>query len=250
MGPTMTLRSRKIKRAVKAARTGTGSTSSEDMDDTVGSEMDEVLRKAVNTMQDNLQATVAAGLETLGKTLHAAFDKQLATVKMHLQAEIQEVREDLEKVKTDTGSRVASEAGDLSNQVAALTQKIEFGEQSARARNVILFNVSESSAMLETVVRELLPISLHSKIAEVSRIGRAQACDVSSPPARPVRVCFTTVQAKHDALKSGKAVRAKGASITLDLTPAQQQTKRSKWDRYAALKHRGFRPFWRTDKLF
>ena len=78
------------------------------------------------------------------------------------------------------------------------------------------------------------------------RLGRPSA-KCSKP--RPIRVCFKTLDSKHEFLKLAKGLRSHGIRCDDDLTRLQQQEREQLSTDFNTLKSKGHKPFFRGSSL-
>ena len=129
----------------------------------------------------------------------------------------------------------------------------ESRDRSSRASHLIIKGLPEEPSGLPTpqAVSHLFPVSPGDTpvpILEARRLGPPSVGAGARP--RVILVKFTSVSAKHAALKHSKALRSRQIYLDSDLTPQQRQLRTQQRDRYLHLKAQGSRPFWRDERLF
>ena len=169
-----------------------------------------------------------------------------------VKAEFQAFREMFKEyqVRMETEqTRLKAVVSAAQDRIVALEAKVEMQDRSAREAHLILQNLpeGESRADLPGKVGSLLRPSPGAMITTF-RLGPLR--DGGNRRPRPVLVKFTSVQAKHDALKHSRELRGQKIYLDADLTPAQQGVRRAKAGRYRQLRDEGKKPFWRADRLF
>ena len=151
-------------------------------------------------------------------------------------------------------ARMESRFEGLSNKYLETKRELENMQRIQRSPNAIIFGAPEESngaAPLDTVRTAFgkLPSGpgiVPDPIACV-RLGMQRPGSGARP--RPIKITFSSVDAKHAALRRGKDLRAKGLNIDVDLTPAQQRERSLKQPSYTALKTQQLSPFWRGSRL-
>lgn len=153
-------------------------------------------------------------------------------------AEMQQLRAELEWMK---------------NEMAQLRGAAESRDRASRASHLIIkgFPEEPNDQSTQQAVSALFPVphgDTPVPILEARRLGPRSVGAVARP--RAVLVKFTSVSAKHAALKHSKALRSRQIYLDSDLTPQQRQLRIQQRDRFLHLKTQGFRPFWRDERLF
>ena len=108
---------------------------------------------------------------------------------------------------------------------------------------MILYNLTEDLSDPLTDVWELVEEKYRHDLCIYGpreRLGR-RSPHISRP--RPLRVKFGTLQGKHLFLKHAKILWQAGYKVDDDLTPLQQQERKSFEDNFAVLKAKGHNPF-------
>ena len=141
----------------------------------------------------------------------------------------------------------------VENEVAQLRAAAESRDRSSRASHLIIKGLPEEPSGQPTpqAVSQLFPVSPGDTpvpILEARRLGPPSVGAGARP--RVILVKFTSVSAKHAALKHSKALRSRQIYLDSDLTPQQRQLRTQQRDRYLHLKAQGSRPFWRDERLF
>ncbi len=188
----------------------------------------------------------------LQRELAAQNEQFLAAVEA-MKAQQQQQYEQQEARHRADMQRVKEVVNGLRNEVAQLKAAAESRDRASRASHLIIKGYSEESDGQSTsqAVSKLFPPSPGDTpvpILEARRLGPRSTGAVTRP--RAILVKFTSVSAKHAALKHSKALRSRQIYLDSDLTPQQRQLRIQQRDRFLHLKAQGSRPFWRDERLF
>jgi hypothetical protein len=190
-----------------------------------------------DSLASQMQPVINAMKEELAAGFKAALQEEIAKIHEQYQQETARLRSELEAQQ---------------NVVAQLQRAFEDRERQDRAKNLVIYGLSEATeGRVEDAVAALFPGgSTHPiPIQEARRLGKPRE-DRSAARPRPVLVRFHTLAAKHAALKYSKDLRAHRVYLDADLTPHQRDIRRMKQDRFQELKGHSAKPFWRGDRLF
>ena len=137
---------------------------------------------------------------------------------------------------------------------------MEHLSQRVRANNVVMHGVPDTAAYsrpadLERFVKRELDSAMPSRaaapvsksITAVRHIGRPAAG--TGPGRRAVIVEFASSEAKHVAFRLSTQLRLQGIHLSDELTKKQLQAQRGLEADFAALKAKGFQPFYRQGRL-
>ena len=181
---------------------------------------------------EQVRKLLAPRLDALEKKIEAADEKHLQEV-ASFKAEVMRKDAQIEMV---------------TNENAAMKRRLEQLEQANRSNNVILFNIPEEkpgARPIDSVKNVLEKLPAQDIPAEMPtacmRIGKLHAGPAARP--RPIKVTFSSGDARHLTLKRGKDIRARGFGFDVDLTPSQQQERNLKRSRFMALKEQNMFPF-------
>jgi hypothetical protein len=132
---------------------------------------------------------------------------------------------------------------DFTNQLNALEARQEQSERAAVANNVVIIGVPEGNDQQQLTT--LLPAN--ATRTGFQRLGRANP---GAAKPRPLRVTFTSSDAKHAAFSKSKDLRQRKIFITDDLTKAQRDSRTARRAEFQHYRDHGQIPFWRGDRLF
>ncbi len=191
-------------------------------------------------------------MRDLQRELSAQREQYLAAVS-DMKAEHQQQIEQQEARHRADVQRMLERVERVENELAQLRAAAESRDRASRACNLIIKGLPEEPRGQSTpqAVSELFPVSPGDTpvpILEARRLGPRSTGAVTRP--RAILVKFTSVSAKHAALKHSKALRSRQIYLDTDLTPQQRQIRTQKRDRFLHLKAQGSRPFWRDERLF
>ncbi|KAL8987771.1 MAG: hypothetical protein Q9169_008653 [Polycauliona sp. 2 TL-2023] len=128
----------------------------------------------------------------------------------------------------------------INRQLKKHEDALEDLDRSARSKNLVLYGVPEDS-------QSAIQTDLDRGVDSVHRLGRYSA--KQSKP-RPLKLCFSTIQEKHEFLKIAKDLRtSKGIRCDDDLTRLQQQQREDLSADFQTLKSKGYTPFLRGSQL-
>ena len=191
----------------------------------------------------------------------------LATTKTELaaaRAEVAELRGSVDtrlQAQASNSAAAADQVKDqLQQQLNAESSTVEHLNQRVRTNNIVMHGVPDTAAYsrpadLDSYVKDELDSAAPSRTAEplskavigVRRIGRPGAG--TNPGKRAVVVEFATSQAKHQAFQLSSCLRPRGIRLSDELTHKQLQAQRQLEADSAALKAKGYHPFYRQGKL-
>ena len=125
-------------------------------------------------------------------------------------------------------------------------RRLEKLERRIKQQNLILYNFKEGD-------EEKLALGGWEEIL-ADRPKRLGQRHTSSSKARPLRLTFVSVSAKHKFLKAKQELTAGGVEfngirVDDDLTRLQQQERQSLSDDFSSLKNKGHKPFFRGSEL-
>lgn len=186
---------------------------------------------------DGLRAFIADLMAKQEARLTAAISGVRAEYQQEVQTLKQEVQALLARVE-------ASE-----NEMAQLKGAAERQDRASRACHLVVKGLAEAPNDHPNLegVPALFP-GCAATVVEAFRLGRPREGAGALP--RPVLVKFSSVSAKHAALKHSKDLRNRRIYLDNDLTQLQRDQRTRKRDRYQQLKAQGMKPFWRDERLF
>lgn len=127
-------------------------------------------------------------------------------------------------------------------ELVVLRGTVEQLDRDSRAKNIVIYNLPGPGSAEE--VKSLFPPAVAQNIENVRRLGRPV-----SGKRIPMLVKFRSLQAKHEAFKSSKVLRARSIYLDDDLTASQRATRQQLRPAFAQLKEQGLKPFWRGERL-
>jgi hypothetical protein len=130
----------------------------------------------------------------------------------------------------------------LREEIKYLHSNLERLDRKSREENIIIYNLPGPGSAEQ--VKSLFPAVVAGSISSVRRLGRP-----TEGKKLPVLVKFSSLQAKHEAFKSSKTLRARSIFLDDDLTLEQRKTRQGLRPAFAQLKEQGLRPFWRGERL-
>lgn len=197
-------------------------------------EMERALTATLAKFEERIKRQVAAVDEAIG-----ALRGEVASVQQQVAAAAQSAA---------AAARAESEAtiAALADKVVGLEQRVERQDRAGRLCSVVLHGLADAGRGEPTKdkVQRLLQGVDPADVLEARRLGRAAA-----GRARPILVRLASVEAKHGAFRSGKALRAQKVFVDEDLTAAQRDRRKELRGRYAERRDKGWGPFWRGDRL-
>ena len=119
---------------------------------------------------------------------------------------------------------------------------IEKLSRLSKAKNLVMYGVPE-----EKVDGNLS--SLMGPDGDVDSFHRIGMPSAKCSKPRPIRVCFKTLDSKHEFLKIAKDLRPGGIRLDDDLTRLQQQEREQLSADFNSLKSKGHKPFFRGSSL-
>ena len=183
----------------------------------------------------------------------AVQSERILTAMEGMKAEQKQQMEQLQACHRAEVQKLHERVDRLENEMAQLRGQAESRDRASRASHLVIKGLPEEPNDQSTsqAVSQLFPPSHGDTpvpILEARRLGPRSV----GPAARPrvVLVRFTSVSAKHAALKHSKALRSRQIYLDSDLTPQQRQLRTQLSDRFLHLKAQGSRPFWRDERLF
>ena len=164
------------------------------------------------------------------------------------------------KLQEQTQSSIARENAikdSYRQQLADLESTVEFLNQRARGKNMVLHGVPDTAAVskpaeLERFVKGRIddatpgrgPSAVSQSITAVTHIGRPGDGN------RAVLVEYASNQAKHKAYALSRELRRQGFHLADELTPKQLQSQKAMEPDCTALRSKGYRPWFRRGALW
>ena len=193
-----------------------------------------------------------------------AVSSELAVTKGELQQKVDDVSSDLaatkDKLKQQEQNSIARENAIKDThrqQVAELHSEVEFLSQRIRSKNMVIHGVPDTAALskpadLERFVKNKFDGALRSNgpsmvtqsITAVTHMGRPGNGN------RSVLVEYASSQAKHRAYAQSRELRRQGIHLSDELTPKQLQAQKVMEPDVAALRSKGYRPWFRHGTLW
>ena len=164
--------------------------------------------------------------------------------------------EEREKKAVERLSSLESRVADLTADLARADQRQEGLDRARRQASLMFFGVNEGEDAQRQVAQLLRSVdcAAATKMVDAVRLGPARAPAGASPSAsrqRPVRVTFATAAATFEVFKACKALREQHkVFVDRDLTVQQRATRTALKEDYKCLRENGYRPFWRSERLF
>lgn len=226
--------------------------SDENMADGGPSDMQLVLAELKSLREDmnSLRAEVTGRVTALEGTVTGLEAKNAA-----LEGRVDTLEADLAALRAQVARQLAK-ADDIFAKNQAVDHRLEAIEQSMRAPNAMLFKVPEiegATALdaVNSIFADLASSSngpgLPPPIA-ASRVGLLRTERGAKP--RPIKMVFSSLDAKHALLKRGKEIRAKGFGVDIDLTPQQRDERNLMNPVFNNLKAQGATPFFKGSRLY
>lgn len=196
-------------------------------------------------MESAIAAIVAKFEEVIRREL-AAIEESVDIVCGRVADVEQQVAAAAQSAAAAARAEVQAGVAALSDRVAGLERRVEGQDQASRLCSLVLHGVVDGgrSEPTKDKVRGLLRDVAPADVLEARRLGRP-----APGRARPVLVRFSSVQAKHEAWRSAKTLRAAKIFVDEDLTAAQRGRRQELRARYAERRDKGWKPFWRGDRL-
>ena len=187
------------------------------------------------------------------------------------QTELATTRTEVVELKASVTANLQNQAGSstaaadhvknqLQQQLNAESTTLEYLNQRVRSNSIVMLGVPDTAANsrpadLEALVKKELDSAAPSRAARplsgcitaVRRIGKPNAD--SDTGRRAVVVEFATSAAKHQAFQRSAQLRSRGIRLSDELTQKQLQAQRHLEADAAALKSKGFHPFFRKGQL-
>lgn len=226
--------------------------SDENMADGGPSDLQIVLAELKSFREDmnSLRAEVTGRVTALEGTVTGLEAKNAA-----LEGRVDTLEADLAAVRAQV-ARQPAKADDIFAKNQAVAHRLEAIEQSIRAPNAMLFKVPEfeGATALDAVNSVLADLGSSSNGSGLtppiaaSRVGLLRTERGAKP--RPIKMVFSTVDAKHAVLKRGKDIRARGFGVDIDLTPQQREERTLMNPVFNNLKAQGATPFFKGSRLY
>ena len=141
-------------------------------------------------------------------------------------------------------------------EIAGLESRLDFLDERVRSKNMVIHGIPDTAPLsepadlerfvkerLDSAVRGRASVPVSQSITSVSHMGKPGS-------GRSVLVEYDSTQAKHRAFALSRELRRQGFHLRDELTPKQLQTQKSMEPDVAALRSKGYRPWFRKTALF
>ena len=173
-----------------------------------------------------------------------------------LEQQVTQVRSQLKEQEHSSIARENAIKDAHRQQVAELESRLDFLDERVRSKNMVIHGIPDTAPLskpadLERFVKERLDsavrgrnsVTVSQSITSVSHMGKPGS-------GRSVLVEYDSTQAKHRAFAMSRELRRQGFHLRDELTPKQLQAQRSMEPDVAALRAKGYRPWFRRTALF